>query len=273
MSVASSLQRRCLSTSGSSKQWLARQARDHYVTNAQRDDYRSRAAYKLLEINTKYRILRRGDTVVDLGCAPGSWSQVAVELVAVAKRRPSPASTLSSADAALVAASPPLPSSSASLVIGVDLVDVAPLPGVTLITGDLTQPGVQARVCALLHGGRADVVLSDMAHSFSGARQHDSVLQSMLSWSGLLFCCRALKGGGNAVIKSRHGESHAAFVAGMKSRFRRCVEYKPPASRSESAESYVVGIGFVDPKKASVLSGTEQLLLTHLGITPPEALR
>ena len=295
--------RRLSSLSGSSKQWIHRQHTDVYVKNSLADGYRSRAAYKLLEIQERYRgVLKRGDRVVDAGAAPGSWTQVAVEICSEKRRSPQPqqqrslgattavepeasptaVSTLSSRRRVSIFDAPstdlgietsvslsqslssqsPLPKTSGR-VVGVDKRFIVPLPGALFVEGDLTQPAVRSQISSMFGGARADVVLSDMAHNFAG--HDDATLQSVLSWTALAFCCGSLRSGGNAVIKSRHGSSHPAFVDACKARFRRCYEFKPPASRTDSSETYVIGLGFT-LDVAHRLSPAEQGLVSALGI-------
>lgn len=313
--------RRCVS-SGSSHQWLSRQARDPYVEKSQAAGYRSRAAFKLLEIHERFKLFRPGDRVLDLGAAPGSWTQVAAELVAQkdsAKRsRGSAAASNSSSDAVgtdiktelasggVTAAPPkaarasifgvhsaevasvatnaattkpdPTPSAGAAVctplvppsasVVAVDLLPIEPLPGVKIIKGDFTTKAIQTAIAAALgqgdgtwNAGRADVLLSDMAHSFSGSGSLDHTLQMRLAWSALLFTRDRLRPGGHAVIKLRYGDEHKLFVEACRWLFKRVAEVKPPASRAESAEAYVVGLGFVHydvapPASAAVAAST-----------------
>lgn len=302
-------------SSGSSHEWLSRQNRDPYVEKSQAAGYRSRAAFKLLEIHERFKLLRPGDRVLDLGAAPGSWTQVAAELVEQkepkrvrSKEAPAPLNPAASSanvvdndesahessspsSAAMtakprarrtsifgvhsveVATSPPTTATAVvsatagsisrpvkvapemgprNCVVAVDLLPIEPLNGVAIIKGDFTTKAVQSAIAAALgqgdgtwNAGRADVLLSDMAHSFSGSASLDHTLQMRLAWSALLFTRDRLRPGGHAVIKLRYGDEYKLFVEACRWLFKRVAEVKPPASRAESAEAYVVGLGFV----------------------------
>jgi 23S rRNA (uridine2552-2'-O)-methyltransferase len=191
----------------SDKQWLRRHVTDHYVRKAREQGYRSRAAYKLLELDEKERFLKPGAIVVDLGAAPGSWSQVAA-----AKTRPG------------------------GKVIAVDLLDIAPISGVTVLKGDFRE----AKLLDALHGAQADVVLSDVLPNLSGVRNVDQARAAELAYAAVDFCYKALKPGGVFVLKTFQGEAFDDVLQRLKQAFRSVKVLKPQASRGESRETYVV---------------------------------
>ena len=195
----------------SSKQWLRRHVTDSYVRKAREQGYRSRAAYKLLELDQRERLFRHGATVVDLGAAPGSWSQVAAQKV-----RPG------------------------GKVIAVDLLDIAPISGVTVLKGDFRQ----ARLLDALGGGQADVILSDLAPNLSGIPNVDQARSAELTHAALDFCQKALKRGGKFVLKAFQGEAFDEVRERMKQDFAIVKAVKPAASRGESRETYLVASGF-----------------------------
>jgi len=196
----------------SSKLWLERQLNDPYVARARREGYRSRAAFKLIELDDRFRLIRRGARVVDLGAAPGGWTQVAL-------RR------------------------GAGRVVALDLVLIEPLPGVDLLAGDFADPEMPGRLAALL-GGKADLVLSDMAPNASGHAATDHVRIMALAEAALDFAAGALAEGGGFVAKVFQGGSERPMLARMKRAFRTVRHAKPSASRKESSELYVVAQGF-----------------------------
>jgi len=191
----------------SSKQWLRRHVTDPYVRKAKEQGYRSRAAFKLLQLNEKERILKPGMTVVDLGAAPGGWSQVAVQQVKPNGR-----------------------------VIAIDLLDVAPIPGVTVLKGDFRD----AHLLDALATEKADAVLSDVAPNLSGIPLTDQARQLELSLAAVGFCRKALKPEGVFVVKAFHGGAFDELMAALKRAFTSVRVTKPTASRGESAETYVV---------------------------------
>ncbi|HIC93563.1 MAG TPA: RlmE family RNA methyltransferase [Anaerolineae bacterium] len=195
------------------REWRRQQQRDYYFRKAKEEGYRSRAAYKLLQINRRHKLIRGGDVVLDLGAAPGGWSQVAAKLVG-------PQGT----------------------VVAVDKVAMEPLPGVTFVQGDLTAPDLAERIRALV--GTVDVVLSDAAPSTSGVRLRDHALSIALAQAALRVARALLKPGGHLVVKAFEGEDFPAFLAEVRRHFRSVKPYSPPASRRESAEVYVVAKGF-----------------------------
>ncbi len=199
----------------SSTRWLQRQLNDPYVAAAKREGYRSRAAYKLIEIDDRHGILTRGDVVVDLGAAPGGWSQVAAQKV--------------------------MPRGQ---VIAIDLLEIAPIPDVTILQGDLLEDSGLAAVNEALAGGKADVVLSDMAPSATGHRQTDHLQTVALAEAGLDFACRVLAPGGTFLAKVFQGGAEQEMLNRLKRSFATVRHLKPKASRPESPETYVLATGF-----------------------------
>lgn len=200
--------------SKSSSAWMREHVTDAFVQRARREGYRSRAAYKLLEIARRDRLLARGMTVVDLGAAPGGWSQVAAELVGGGGR-----------------------------VIAVDLLAMPPITGVTFIQGDFREDGTLMQVEAALRGGLADLVLSDMAPNISGIGMSDQARAAHLAELALDFAGKWLKPGGNLLVKAFQGADYAALRESMRRQFRQLLTRKPEASRSRSSEIYLLGKG------------------------------
>ena len=195
-----------------SQKWLQRQLNDPYVRAAQQQGLRSRAAFKLMEIDDKLRLLHRGSRVVDLGAAPGGWSQVAV------KR-------------------------GASVVVGVDLLPVDPVAGATLLQGDFNDEAVQQQLRDLL-GGTATIVLSDMAPNTTGHTATDHMRIVALAELAFVFSTEILEPGGAFIAKVFQGGSERSILAPMKRHFATVRHVKPSASRKESSELYVVATGF-----------------------------
>lgn len=195
-----------------SQKWLQRQLNDPYVRAAQQQGLRSRAAFKLMEIDDKLKLLHRGSRVVDLGAAPGGWSQVAV------KR-------------------------GASTVIGVDLLQVDPVSGATLLQGDFNDEAVQQQLRDLL-GGTATIVLSDMAPNTTGHTATDHMRIVALAELAFVFSTEILEPGGAFIAKVFQGGSERSILAPMKRHFATVRHVKPSASRKESSELYVVATGF-----------------------------
>jgi 23S rRNA (uridine2552-2'-O)-methyltransferase len=206
----------------SSTRWLQRQLNDPYVQRAKKDGYRGRAAYKILEIDDRFRFLVPGARVVDLGCAPGGWCQVAAHRVN-----------------ALGAKS----GKSRGTVLGVDLQEVEPIAGTELMQLDFLDEGADEAVRARL-GGQADVVLSDMAAAASGHRRTDHIKIMALAEAAANFAFDVLAPGGAFVAKVLHGGTEGALLALLKRRFAKVQHIKPPASRKDSAEMFVVATGF-----------------------------
>jgi 23S rRNA (uridine2552-2'-O)-methyltransferase len=201
----------------SSQRWLERQLNDPYVALAKREGYRSRAAFKLLEIDDKYRLLKPGQRVVDLGAAPGGWAQVAAKRVGSAQGR--------------------------GRVVGIDLLDIDPLPGVELIRLDFLDPEAPARLTELL-GGPADIVMSDMAANATGHRKTDHLRIMGLAEAAAEFARSVLAPGGAFVAKVLQGGTEGALLADLKRDFATVRHVKPGASRPDSAELYVLATGF-----------------------------
>jgi 23S rRNA (uridine2552-2'-O)-methyltransferase len=200
----------------SSTQWLERQLNDPYVAEAKRRGYRSRAAFKLLQLDEKYRLLKPGGRVVDLGCAPGGWLQVAAEKV-----RPGRGGRL----------------------VGIDILPTDPVPGAAIVALDFLDETAPARLKALLDGP-ADVVLSDMAAPATGHAATDHLRIVALAEAAYQFAKEVLAPGGAFVAKVFQGGAEGELLAALKRDFTTLRHAKPPASRAESAEVYVVAQGF-----------------------------
>lgn len=206
----------------SSKLWLERQLNDPYVARAKREGYRGRAAFKILELDDKYHFLRPGARVVDLGCAPGGWCQVAV--TRVNSQGTSGGKGTGS-------------------VLGVDLQEVDPIPGAEIHVLDFLEDGADDQVKAWL-GGRADVVMSDMAASSSGHKNTDHLRIVALVEAAAHFAFDVLEVGGTFVAKVLAGGAEAEMQALLKKNFNKVANVKPPASRSDSSEKFIVATGF-----------------------------
>ena len=198
--------------SPASQRWLARQLNDPYVQAARQQGWRSRAAFKLIEVDERFGLIRRGARVVDLGAAPGGWTQVALQR-------------------------------GAGLIVGVDLLPIDPIRGAMFIQGDFIAPGMTERLTELL-GGPADLVLSDMAPNTTGHAPTDHVRIMALAELALDFAVAVLAEGGGFVVKVFQGGSERAMLARMKRCFTSVRHVKPPASRKQSSELYVVATGF-----------------------------
>ncbi|MDE2335525.1 MAG: RlmE family RNA methyltransferase [Rhodospirillales bacterium] len=194
----------------SSARWLSRQLNDPYVAAAKQAGWRSRAAFKLLELDERFHLLRGGQRVLDLGAAPGGWSQVAQR--------------------------------AGAHVVGLDLLPIEPLSGVVFVQGDMDDPAMPARLAALL-GGPADLVLSDMAPNTTGHSATDHLRIVALAENAAAFATEVLAPGGAFVCKVFQGGAEATLLALLKRRFASVRHAKPPASRKESAELYVVALG------------------------------
>lgn len=205
------------SRSLSSKLWLDRQLNDPYVTRAKREGYRSRATYKLIEIDDKHRFLKPGGRVVDLGAAPGGWSQIAAKRCGAAEGK--------------------------GHVVAIDLLALAPIPGVEFARLDFLSPETPAEVKAML-GGAADVVLSDMAANATGHRKTDHLKIMALAEAAAEFAREVLAPGGTFVCKVLQGGTENALLAQLKRDFTVVKHLKPAASRSDSAELYLLATGF-----------------------------
>ncbi|MBM2322032.1 MULTISPECIES: RlmE family RNA methyltransferase [Marivita] len=206
----------------SSTRWLQRQLNDPYVKRATAEGYRGRAAYKILELDEKYRFLVPGARVVDLGCAPGGWCQVAVKRVnALGERQGKKIGT----------------------VLGIDLQEMEPIAGCELHQLDFLDEGADDQVKDWL-GGKADVVMSDMAASSSGHKQTDHLRIIHLCETAAHFAFDVLEEGGTFVAKVLAGGAEGSLQQLLKQRFTKVVNVKPPASRSDSSEKFVVATGF-----------------------------
>jgi 23S rRNA (uridine2552-2'-O)-methyltransferase len=204
------------------KAWLNQHVNDPYVKAAQKDGYRARAAYKLKEIDEQLGLIRPGDTVVDLGCAPGAWSQYL-------RRRLSPGG----------AAAGQLNGT----IIGLDLLPMEPIEGVACIQGDFREDSVLAQLQQALQGRLADAVVSDMAPNLSGVDSVDAARIAHLIELAVDFAQHHMKPEGALVVKLFHGSGYAQLVQLFKDRFKVVKPIKPKASRDRSSETFLVGIG------------------------------
>lgn len=202
----------------SSTRWYKERKKEGYYRQAKREGYRARSAYKLQQIDGKYRILPKGGAVADLGCAPGGWSQVLVEAVGPQ-----------------------------GIVVGVDLQRTKPIPGAQFIQGDFMKRDTHERLSALLGTkGRTglDAVVSDMAPDMSGNYELDQVRSVQLAEMALDFATKRLREGGNFACKVFEGADFLQFRAEVKRHFHKLYQFHPPASRKSSSEVYVIAKGF-----------------------------
>jgi 23S rRNA (uridine2552-2'-O)-methyltransferase len=202
----------------SSQRWLERQLNDPYVAAARREGYRSRAAFKLIEIDDKAKLLAPGKRVVDLGAAPGGWAQVAAARVRSVEGR--------------------------GQVVAIDLLPVEAIAGVQIVHLDFMDATAPDRLRALLRDGRADVVLSDMAAQGTGHTRTDHLRIMGLAEAAAEFACDVLEPGGAFVCKVLQGGTERELLERLRRAFASVRHVKPPASRAESAELYVVATGF-----------------------------
>jgi 23S rRNA (uridine2552-2'-O)-methyltransferase len=198
----------------SNKAWLHQHVTDPYVRRAQAEGYRARSAYKLMQLNERDRFLKPGMLVVDLGAAPGGWSQVAAKTIGARGR-----------------------------VLALDLLEMAPVPGVRIIQGDFGEDAVLQALTDALGGEAADLVLSDMAPNLSGIAATDQARSIGLAELALEFTQAHLKPGGALLVKLFQGEGFEGFVASLRQSFAKVATRKPEASRSHSSEVYVLGTG------------------------------
>jgi len=198
----------------SSRTWLERQISDPYVARAKREGFRSRAAYKLAEIDDKYRVLKPGVRVVDLGAAPGGWSEIAARRVGANGR-----------------------------VIALDILDMKPIPGVEFLQLDFLGDAAPERLKTML-GGKVDIVLSDMAANATGHRKTDHLRIMALAEAATAFAREVLDQGGVFLCKVLQGGTETTLLAELKRDFESVKHVKPPASRSDSAELYLLARGF-----------------------------
>jgi 23S rRNA (uridine2552-2'-O)-methyltransferase len=194
----------------SSKKWIERQLNDPYVARAKAEGYRARAAYKLIELDEKFRFLKRGARVIDLGAAPGGWAQVCVQR--------------------------------GCKVVGIDLLPIEPLAGAQFLQMDFMSDEAPAALIAAL-GGAPDVVLSDMAANTTGHAKTDQIRTGALAEAAAEFAIAHVAPGGTFVTKAFQGGLDAALLARLKQHFAKVSHAKPPASRAESAEVYLVAMG------------------------------
>jgi 23S rRNA (uridine2552-2'-O)-methyltransferase len=196
----------------SSKNWIERQLNDPYVQRAQAEGWRARSAYKLLELDEKFGLLKKGMRIVDLGAAPGGWVQVALH-------------------------------KGAGAIVGIDLLKMEPIEGATLLQMDFLDEGAPAALIDAL-GGKPDLVMSDMAANTTGHRATDQIKTGALAEAAAHFAMDVLAPGGAFVTKAFQGGLDAGLLAELKNRFADVRHAKPPASRPESPEIYVVAKGF-----------------------------
>ncbi|MCC7427349.1 MAG: RlmE family RNA methyltransferase [Alphaproteobacteria bacterium] len=199
----------------SSTRWLSRQLNDPYVAAAKAAGYRSRAAFKLAELDDRYRLIRKGARIVDLGAAPGGWTQVAVARAGAEGR-----------------------------VVALDLLPIEPIPGAVVLQGDFMAEDAPARLAEALGGARADLVLSDMAPNTTGHTATDHLRIMGLAEAALDFAIRVLAPGGAFVCKLFQGGAERTMLETLKKHFATVRHAKPPASRKDSRELYIVAQGF-----------------------------
>ncbi len=202
----------------SSKLWLERQLNDPYVAQARRDGYRSRAAYKLLEIDDKYRLLKPGQVVVDLGAAPGGWSQIAAKRVGAVDGK--------------------------GKVIAIDLLEMPEIAGVTFTQLDFMDADAPEALRAMIDGASVDVVMSDMAANTTGHRKTDQLRIVGLVEEAAAFAAEVLKPGGAFIAKTFQSGADAELMAQLKRDYATVRHVKPAASRQDSSERYVLATGF-----------------------------
>ena len=201
----------------SQKRWLERQLNDPYVARAKREGYRSRAAFKIIELNEKFKLFKPGGRIVDLGAAPGGWAQVAAKIVGSDKGK--------------------------GKVIGIDLLEIEPIIGVDFTVMDFLESDAPEKLKAML-GGEADVVMSDMAANTTGHKKTDHLKIIALAELAAEFAREVLAPGGAFLAKVLQGGTEGTLLADLKRDFALVKHYKPAASRSDSAELYVVATGY-----------------------------
>jgi 23S rRNA (uridine2552-2'-O)-methyltransferase len=201
--------------SKSSAQWVQDHEKDEYVQRARREGYRSRASYKLLEIDDKHRLIKPGGTIVDLGAAPGGWTQIAV-------KRSAPG----------------------GFVIGIDLLEMEPMEGALILQGDFTDDSVLEQLQEMLGGQAVDLVFSDMAPNLSGMKDIDQPGAMYLVELAVDFACSVLKPGGALLTKCFEGEGIAELRESIRMNFKQLSNVKPKASRGKSREIYLLARGF-----------------------------
>jgi 23S rRNA (uridine2552-2'-O)-methyltransferase len=201
----------------SSRRWLERHLNDPYVKRSKMDGYRSRAAYKFLEINERHKLVKKGDRVVDLGAAPGGWSQIVSDVTGSTDLAPR--------------------------VVAIDYLDIDPIPGVLILKKDFLDEDAPAALMAAL-GGAPDLVMSDMAAPTVGHRQTDHIRTMHLVEVAADFALSVLKPGGHFLSKAFQGGTERELLALLKKNFTSVHHVKPPASRQESVESFILAKGF-----------------------------
>jgi len=200
--------------SSSSKQWLRRHVNDPYVQRSKKEGFRSRSAYKLIEIDERDKLLRAGQVVVDLGSAPGGWSQVAAKKVG-----------------------------GSGAVVAIDLLEMEAIAGVTFLQADFTSPAGLEALQSALAGRKADIVLSDMAPNMTGIPVTDQARAMALAEIALEFARLHLKRDGMLLVKVFQGAGHAEFIKALRESFAKVLVRKPESSRGESAEQYLLARG------------------------------
>ncbi|TDF80462.1 23S rRNA (uridine(2552)-2'-O)-methyltransferase RlmE [Pseudomonas sp. H9] len=204
-----------MARSKTSKKWLERHVSDPYVKQAQKDGYRSRASYKLLEVQEKYKLIRPGMSVVDLGAAPGGWSQVTSRLIGGQGR-----------------------------LIASDILEMDSIPDVTFIQGDFTQDEVLAQILEAVGNSHVDLVISDMAPNMSGTPAVDIPKAMFLCELALDLATRVLKPGGDFLIKIFQGEGFDVYLKDARQKFDKVQMFKPDSSRDSSREQYLLARGY-----------------------------
>jgi len=214
-----------------SKRWFKEKKREHYYRLAKREDYRSRAAYKLKQLQFRFNVIHPGWLVVDLGASPGGWSQVARELVDRRGRK--------------------------GRVVAIDIARMKPILGVVILRGDMRQEATALSVLKALGDKKADAVISDMSPDISGTYSVDHARSVELSGIALDFAKRVLRPGGNFAVKVFQGELFGDFLRQVRRSFKNVRANRPPASRSQSSEIYVVAKGY-NPARQKKKSGQEE---------------
>ncbi|CAO3669573.1 unnamed protein product [Umbelopsis ramanniana] len=217
--------------SSSSKKWLIRQSNDIFVRDARAQQYRARSAFKLIQLNDKHRFLKRNANVIELGASPGGWTQVIAEKVYKGKQKLSEEETDTT-------------TSKSGTVIAVDLLPMEPIPGVSILEGDFLAEPTRQSIMKILDGKAVDVVLSDMAPSFSGHHMADHARSMELCEYALAFASNILKKDGVFVCKFFMGGSEQEFRQLLREHFETVRHEKPKASRKESTEGFFVAMGF-----------------------------
>jgi 23S rRNA (uridine2552-2'-O)-methyltransferase len=198
--------------------WLQRQLNDPYVARAKAEGYRSRAAFKIKELDERYKFFKKGLRIVDLGAAPGGWSQIAAPLVGTTEDNP--------------------------LIVGIDFLDMDPIPGVVLLKKDFTDDDAPAALLAALGGHKPDIVMSDMAAPTTGHRATDHIRIMALVELAAHFATEVLAPGGTFIAKVFQGGTEHELLATLKQHFATTLHAKPRASRAQSAETYLIARGF-----------------------------